>query len=212
MPRQSPHGRTRAPGGQGRKRQRKTAEAARDEILDAAEKRLGELGPDGIRLQQIADDIGVSHPAILHHFKNRDGLISAVVTRAMDRLEADIIAAISEAVPDGEPPSFEAISRAHRVLVENGHARVVAWLSLSGHAEEPIGRVRAVAEVAHRRRLEVTKNANVTFEDTVFRLLLVAFAMFGDAIVGPAMRKSAGLPEGPRAERRFWNWLAGLVT
>ncbi|MBV1885644.1 MAG: TetR family transcriptional regulator, partial [Parvibaculaceae bacterium] len=51
------------------KRIRRTAEEARRLILDAAEKRLAEQGPEGIRLQDIAKDIGVSHPAILHHFE-----------------------------------------------------------------------------------------------------------------------------------------------
>src|SRR5262249_22912893 len=65
------------------KRTRRTAEGARREILDAAEKRLRELGPDGVRLQQIASDVGVSHPAILHHFESFEGLIQQVVQRAV---------------------------------------------------------------------------------------------------------------------------------
>ena len=55
------------------KRIRRTAEEARRLILDAAEKRLAQQGPEGLRLQDIARDIGISHPAILHHFESREG-------------------------------------------------------------------------------------------------------------------------------------------
>ena len=50
------------------RRVRRTAEAARAAILEAAEKRLAEAGPAGIRLQGVAADVGVSHPTVLHHF------------------------------------------------------------------------------------------------------------------------------------------------
>lgn len=197
-----------APG----RRLRRTAEAARREILDAAERRLAELGPDGIRLQQIASDVGVSHPAILHHFGSREGLIAAVARRAVESLETDIITAISRATESGEPAALQVIEQAHRVLVEKGHARVLAWLMLSGHGIEPGGRVRAVAEVVHRRRREIPAEKDAEFEDTVFRILLVALAMFGEAVAGPQMRASAGISGDRATSRRFLSWLAGLVT
>jgi AcrR family transcriptional regulator len=197
-----------APG----RRLRRTAEAARREILDATERRLAELGPDGIRLQQIASDVGVSHPAILHHFGSREGLIAAVARRAVESLETDIITAISRATESGEPAALQVIEQAHRVLVEKGHARVLAWLMLSGHGIEPGGRVRAVAEVVHRRRREVPAEEDAEFEDTVFRILLVALAMFGEAVAGPQMRASAGISGDRATSRRFLSWLAGLIT
>jgi AcrR family transcriptional regulator len=195
-----------------KKRLRRTAEAARKEILDSAEKRLAELGPDGIRLQQVASDVGISHPAILHHFGSREGLIAAVVRRSIESLETELIAAISEATESGEPAALQVIEQAHRVLVEKGHARVLAWLMLSGHANEPAGRIRSVAEVAHRRRREIPSERDADFEDTTFRILLVALAMFGEAVAGPQMRASAGVSSDPVTSRRFLAWLANLIV
>ena len=52
-----------------KKRVRRTKEEAQRVILDAAEERLANGGPEALRLQDIAADVGISHPAILHHFE-----------------------------------------------------------------------------------------------------------------------------------------------
>src|SRR5688572_5204467 len=67
-----------------KKRVRRTAGAAREAILDAAEKRLAEGGPAGLRIQEIARDVGISHPTLLHHFGSRAALVEAVVDRALE--------------------------------------------------------------------------------------------------------------------------------
>lgn len=194
------------------KRQRRSADEARREILDAAERRLAEHGPDGIRLQQVAADVGLSHPAILHHFGSREGLIRAVTQRAMESLEQDLIRAIETTSSEDEPAVLEIVERAYRVLVDKGHARVLAWLLLSGHEPEArAARIRTVAEVAHRRRIEAGIARPGDFEDTVFRTLLVALVLFGEGVAGPAMRASAGL-DAKTSPARFRQWLARLVT
>ena len=58
---------------------RRSATQARELILEAAESQLSRFGPDSLRLKQLAADVGMSHPAILHHFGSRDGLVRAVV-------------------------------------------------------------------------------------------------------------------------------------
>jgi AcrR family transcriptional regulator len=186
---------------------RRTAEEARRAILDAAEHRLGEVGPDGLRLQQIARDVGVSHPAILHHFGSREELVKAVVQRAIEGLEAETVRAFAGGT--GAPPSLEIIERTYDVLVDKGYARLVAWVLLSGHRIEPSNRLRIVAEVAHARRK--AGGGTAPFEDTLFRALLVALVTFGEAVAGPAMRASAGLDDDPASARRFREWLASVV-
>ena len=198
-------------------RVRRSADDARRAILDATEPRLRELGPSGIRLQQIADDVGVSHPAILHHFGSREGLIEAVVHRAIERLESDLIASIAAPPSSEKPLGAELIDRAFDVLVDGGHARVVAWLLLSGRWDVPAEmRMRVIAEGAHARRVEMEAAANPgapapTLEDTTFRMLLVAFTIFGDAIAGDAFRASAGV-KGEDTRQKFRDWLEELIV
>ena len=97
-------------------------------------------------------------------------------------------------------------------MVDSGHGRVVAWLSLSGY---PVGadapRLRAIAEVAQARRRERGEECG-SMEDMVFQVLLVCLMLFGDAIVGPAMRASAGLPDDAETRKRFREWVVRVLT
>jgi AcrR family transcriptional regulator len=193
------------------KRARRNAEETRAEILDAAERKLLEQGPDGIRLQQIAAEVGISHPAVLHHFGNREGLIEAVVTRAFTNLESDLIRSIAEAQPAGESALMSAVAQTFHVLVTKGHGRVLSWLLLSGHSPDTShSQLRVLAEVVHRKRVAAAAG-EVAFEDTLFRLLLVTLAVIGDSVAGPTMRKIAGMDE-PRSTDRFRSWVAKLLV
>src|SRR5437773_2209138 len=109
-----------------RRRVRRSAEEAQRLILDAAEKRLREGGPEAIRHQDIARDVGISHPAILHHFASRDGLTQALERRAMARLEAELVAALSSLPARGDTV-VDIIERAFATLGDAGHARMLAW-------------------------------------------------------------------------------------
>jgi AcrR family transcriptional regulator len=194
-----------------RKRSRRSAEEARRLILEAAERHLAEAGPDGIRLQQIAAEVGVSHPAILHHFGSREELLREVVNGALARLEGELLRALTHAGEQDELALADMIERASGVLETQGHGRVVAWLLLSGRAVEPsTTRLRTIAQAAHARRTPGPGAPD--FEDTVFRTLLVALALFGEAVAGKQMRRSAGLENDSGAERRFHAWLARFLA
>src|SRR5262245_9767780 len=105
------------------RRRRRSAEEARRVILDAAERRLVKSGPAAIRLQAVAADIGVSHPALLHHFGSRAALVRAVIERATQKLEEDLIRALAQ-VP-GRPLDRAAFfERVFETLSSAGHARL----------------------------------------------------------------------------------------
>lgn len=196
------------------KRTRRSAEDARRAILDAAERRLTEHGPDGIRLQQIAADVGISHPAVLHHFRSREGLVEAVVTRAFSSLEADLIRSIAEAPLGGDSALFSAIEQAFSVLVAKGHGRVMSWLLLSGHSlDTGPSQMRALVEIVHQRRVAAQPAGDVDFEDSAFRVMLVTLSFLGESVAGPTLRKSLGIDDADDQNgARFRGWLVRLLT
>jgi AcrR family transcriptional regulator len=197
-----------------KKRKRRTADEARTLILDAAERRLSESGPGGIRLQDVADDVGVSHPAILHHFGSREGLVRAVVDRALGGLEADLLASFVSA--DGKPPDGAAmLDRVSETLADRGHGRLVAWLALSGYADAMNTKSarenwKAIIEGTHA--LRTSRGLTPTHEDTSFTVILSSLAMLGHAIVGPTVFRLAGMAGDPDVERRFRKWLNALLV
>ena len=72
------------------KRIRRTTEAARRAILEAAERRLIEDGPEGVRVQHIAADLGMTGAALHYHFGSREALIDSVRRYSAKRLLTDI--------------------------------------------------------------------------------------------------------------------------
>jgi AcrR family transcriptional regulator len=196
------------------KRTRRSAEEARSAILDAAEVRLRSVGPAGIRLQQVARDVGVSHPAILHHFGSREGLVEAVVGRAMSQLEEELVQAVGDDIVL-EDKAAEMLERVFTVLGERGYGRIMAWVLLSGHRPGEERTIGTIARAVHARRcaLHAEKHAEKdsvpSFDDTLFTVLCAALASFGDAVAGPEMRRSAGLTD--TSAKPFRRWLARLL-
>jgi AcrR family transcriptional regulator len=187
-------------------RKRRTAEQARSAILDAAERRLVQAGPGAIRLQEVAADVGVSHPTVLHHFGSREGLIEAVVVRALDSLHAVLLATVRSA-PEHPGQVGAMLDGVFDALVSGGHGRAFLWLALSGYAPtvEEL-RVRSVADAVHAIRKERRKQAGKkapSAEDTYFTVLLPALALLSMSVIG-----HDDDPEGPA---RFRAWLARLI-
>ena len=188
---------------------RRTAEEARELILDAAEAQLTRHGPDSLRLVQLAAEVGMSHPAILHHFGSREGLVAAVVKRTASRLEAQVLQSLHGNLAEADAVSL--IRRLFSVLADEGHARLLVWLYLSGQPD-PIGygaRMREIARTVHQIRR--ARGSDADEEDTLFTVLLAGLALFGDAIAGAPLRQSAGLGDDPEANARFLAWLARLL-
>lgn len=198
----------------GKPRKRRSADEARALILDAAETQLRVGGPDSLRLQSLAADVGVSHPAILHHFGSREGLVQAVWRRTTERLEQQIYSAL--AGPIDETTGATLLDRLFRALGDPGNARAFAWLALTrgDRADDDLGygsRLRDIADAIHRRRSERRPDRAGDFEDTLFTVLLATLAMLGNSLAGPALHRSAGLDQDADADRRFIVWLARLI-
>jgi AcrR family transcriptional regulator len=194
-----------------KKRIRRTQEEARRLILEAAQARIARTGPEGLRLQDIAADIGISHPSILHHFGSRAGLVRALTRQAVAELKDKLIATTS-----GVEASLE--SQLNQVFdaFRNGLAQRMAWLATVDPKGDESGStlvLREIADTMHASRIAAAP-AGVPIErsDTEHLIHLIATAAFGDAMFGQQLRRSAGVPADSETDRRFRAWLATLVT
>lgn len=183
-------------------------------ILDAAEKRLRELGPAGIKLQELAADVGVSHPAILHHFGSRDGLVEAVVRRSLEVLRAQLLEEMRNQMRR-EVNIASILDAVFAIVAESGNARLIAWLILDGdNPREETRMMRTLAEAAHVRMVSGgwTKDRKFEFDDMMFTVMLVGAAAVGAGVVGEAMRYSMGVENDDSVELRFRRWFSALIA
>lgn len=191
------------------KRVRRTPEEAQRLILDAAEAQIRRHGPAGLRLQEVAAHAGVSHPTVLHHFGNREGLVSAVVVSTMERVVSRVVETIEASKHERLGPG-QLLERIHGVLAEGGQGRALAWLVLSGHHFDELFAVqlRRIVDALHALRPHKA-GVEPAYEDTLFVVLLGALATFGDAVAGKPIFRGLGLDAA--AAQTFRGWLATLV-
>jgi TetR/AcrR family transcriptional regulator, repressor for neighboring sulfatase len=192
------------------KRVRRTPEEARRLILDVAQARLARTGPEGLRLQEIAAEAGISHPTILHHFGSREGLVRALTNEAAEELKHKLLAALTTTGP-GDATPLDQVFDAFR----GGLAQRMAWLAIIDPSGERAGQTqisRQIADALHaRRQANAPPGATVDRDDTDALVHLVAAAALGDAMFGALLRRSAGQQRDPAGDRRFRAWFAALL-
>jgi AcrR family transcriptional regulator len=193
------------------RRRRRSASEARERILEAAQQELMRVGPESLRLTDLARQLQVSHPAILHHFGSREELVAAVVRHSLSKLYEQLIDTLQCGKRVTE--RLELIEMVSAVCGQGGLARLLAWLLLSGHERRVHTRARVplkqLADTAHMLRRRFDHPA--TYADTLFEVQLLAIVLLGEAVFGEAVWRASGAPEGPSAAREFRRRLTQLL-
>lgn len=190
-----------------KKRVRRRPEDAQAHILDAAEALIAKGGgPAALRLQDVARQAGVSHPSILHHFGNREGLVQALNRRAVERLAESAIAEISSG-PSGE--GLKATFSAYR----DGLAQRLIWL-MQSLEQPPPARTELFERVVgsfHQARKAFTAPGVAAPDpfDSRAVIHLVNIAAFGDALIGARLRQAGAKEAAKRAA--FERWFSELL-
>ena len=196
-------------------RRRRTADAARRESSKPPSGGSRSRGRRGYGSRTSPRTSGISHPAVLHHFGSREGLVHAVIQQAIIALQEDLVRSLSETQKGDAPDSAALFEHVFETLSDRGHARLMAWLLLSGYDpfnEKARQNWEQIGQVTHALRLQRVKGKKKpTYEDTLFAIVLPALALFGQAIAGQSTFKVAGLDD-PEAPRRFRKWLAALLS
>lgn len=77
---------------------------AAPQMRDVARKIITQHGLAGLSFRAVAQDLGLSHSAPLHHFGTIAGLLGAVASQAFDELSRDL-----QAARGPEPPSMKTL-------------------------------------------------------------------------------------------------------
>lgn len=194
-------------------RGRKSAGEARRTILEAAERRLIEGGPEAIRVQAIARDLGLTDAAIHYHFGSRDGLVEALVRSAGRRLKEQV-GQTTRRRKAGAVDLRALIDLIAETYGDRGYARLTAWMALAGWKVRGSGMYREPAEAIHAvrvRRAETRGAPAPALEDTLFAVALLNLVLWAEPLVGSAMRRSVGLAGDGATASRHREWLARLL-
>jgi TetR/AcrR family transcriptional regulator, repressor for neighboring sulfatase len=193
-------------------RRPRDAASTRCAILRAAEQRLIDGGPEAIRLEKIAADAGVSHPAILHHFGSREGLVEAMVLDGLRRLQEQIL----EGWPSTKEPDVEGtFERFYEIASRLGVARILAGLILMGRDFGAMAPdvFRPAAERLHAGRVRRAQRDGTRMpelEDSLFAATFLVILVLGDSLFGDGVRRAIGLRSKDSAAN-FRRWLIKVV-
>jgi AcrR family transcriptional regulator len=168
-------------------RLRRSPEAARENILIAAEALLVERGPQAIKLADVAKAAGVVHANVIHHFGSIAGVETALMERMIRQLADRIIAGFNQ---DGATPGFGA-QALFDAFEAKGAARLAAWLELTGEGRR-MTLVREVVDAVVDTR--VARDAGVDREAIIDFILLNIILAVGVGLFGPTLGALLGRP------------------
>ncbi len=118
------------------------------DIIGAAIRIIAEKGIQELTIRSLAEQVGVSEPALYRHFRNKSAILQGILDFFRDR-SAEIFEAILSREPEGEPQVAAVIHRHCRHLAKNPAFSVVMFSeALFQDESELIPRVRTLMDTA----------------------------------------------------------------
>jgi len=115
-------------------RVRRSPEAAREHILEAARELIAERGPDAVSLKDIGRLAGVSHTLVVHYFGGYEALVQEVLRTGIQRFRALMLERVAE---DGPLDPGSWIALVFDELRNATAGRLVLWALLTRRLDGP---------------------------------------------------------------------------
>ena len=170
------------------RRRRRTPDEARKEAIASARALLLSGGPTAVTLKAVADDIGVTHVNLIHHFGSAAGLQSALMAAMVRELTDGLTAAVVHLrSAEGAPRAL--VDKVFDAMDMGGAGRLAAWLALVQDAQhlEPVqAAIGDLVLAIHEKFPDEGPNKLQRIQRAV---LFIALCAFGDAVVGRPLRE-----------------------
>ena len=167
-------------------RKRRSATEARRRILETAERHLVDGGPEAVRVQVIARDLGITDAAIHYHFGSREQLLEELLRHGGRKLREAVRAAVADNV-DGrlDLPGF--LADANAIFRDLGYSRLALWLRAAGWRERGSGMFDGLVDAIHdtpaiRSHREAQRIA-----------ALLVLVLMAEPVYGEAARRSVSM-------------------
>jgi AcrR family transcriptional regulator len=182
----------------GTTRIRRTADEAKNLILQSAENLLVKNGPLAVQVRAVAREAGLTDAGITHHFGSRDGLLLALMENGSAKVREAVNNVVDKWLQTG--PDIASLVKAISNLYVNGYAALA--LHLYGTGWEDRGTV--LLEPAVECLFETRRNKDVTKEDIRIGLASLHLWLALDPLFGDAFRRSAGLNKTSQCQIDWW--------
>ncbi len=187
-------------------RKRLSPDEARQKILARAEHYLIVGGPDAVRVQVVADDLGITDAAIHYHFKNRKGLMEALLKEAGRKLKREItlLASSMNSSADG---LAEMVTKLTELYQHRKFGRLAIWLASEGWESEGQGLFEPIVEQLCAEPHNAERESEVRYS-----LALLNTFLIGEDLVGGAFLASVSLPGDGKTRADFREWVLRQIS
>ncbi len=179
-------------------RKRLSPEESRTAALEAARHLLIETGPQSVTLKAVSGRIGRTHANLLHHFGSASGLQKALAQHLAETV-CDTIKDAVHATRAGLGSPREVVDLTFDAFDKEGAGALASWMLLTGNEDalDPI--VETIHELVDELAPEeVPHDGVLALHETTLTLVLMAL---GNALMGPALARSLGLPDSSARDR-----------
>ena len=195
-------------------RVRRSRDAARHAILEAAEKRLKGGGPDAVRVQRVAEDLGITDAAVHHHFGSRQGLLEALLRFAGARLREELGGILERW--NGKPAGVRRVAELIAdTYSEQGYARLALFLTEAGWESRGSGMFSPLVDAVHRRRVEAARDRGAPRprrEESQYEVALLNLALAAEPLMSRDFLRAVGVAGAAQDRARFRRWLVRRLT
>lgn len=180
-------------------RRRRSAEEARSEALASARKLLMKQGPGAVTLKAVADDAGMGHTNLLHHFGTAGELQSELMSLMVRDLAGALMDVVADVRSDAAVPRA-LVDRVFDAFGNGGAGILAAWIVLSGDLRHLKPVRTAVAELVAAIEEKFPHDDGDVHTAVTSAVLFVALMAFGDSVIGEPLK--AMLKRDPLASRK----------
>lgn len=174
------------------KRQRRTPEAARAAALDAARALLLRSGPEAITLPAVANEVGMTHGNLTHHFGSVGALHGALVAQMAAELTGGVTHAVQQLRAEEVAP-IEVVDALFGAFSKDGVGRLISWLAATGNMEALQPLFTSVARLVRELSESAPPRSNARALSTQHNALVLIATALGNALIGDRLHEAVNL-------------------
>ena len=197
-----------------KRRQRRTPEAARELILQTAQRLIAERGPDRIGLKEIAQAAGISHALINHYFGSYEALVEETIRTQVRRFRESLLTRIA-ATREVSPAEW--LRATLELYSQPGAGRLMLWAMMTGRLSGPDAfphkdqGLRKTADVLEERLRALVGKLPIERSELEMLLVIALTSVWGYALSREIIWPALGHKQSRELDEKYQDSLSALL-